>query len=244
MRKGRVAGLFPRLHSKFKNMEYRRGLKKDIPIGSKFGMWTVIGDGDRFVAPCGKSYRGLLCKCDCGVVRSVRVGTLLRGATNSCGCLRPRRIVQNKKLHGQWSGMILRCENPKAKEYERYGGRGISICKEWRYSYNTFAQWALDHGWEKHLWLDRVDNNGNYTPDNCRFIEGWLSTANRSVARMVEFDGENIALGVLMRRLNMVRDYRNIYANILRGRSALGAIIMQIQLNKKKLNRAVSEATF
>ena len=222
-------------------MEYKRGTKKNIPIGTRFGMLVVIGDGDKFIAKCGKSYRGLLCQCDCGTIKNIRVNHLLRGAIKSCGCPRPRRVVNNKKLHNQWRAMIWRCTGDNTIDFKRYKGRGITVCDEWRHSYNNFVNWALSSGWENGLMLDRIDNDGNYTPDNCRFVEPWLSVANRGVARMVEFDGEMVSLSIILHDMNLMEHYANISARLYRGKSLLGAIISQYQLNAKK--RRLANAT-
>lgn len=85
--------------------------------------------------------------------------------------------------------MRCRCNNPNVKEYNRYGGRGIRVCDEWN-DYNVFRPWALANGYKDDLTIDRIDNNGNYTPSNCRWITLIEQQQTRSTCRMIEFNGK------------------------------------------------------
>jgi len=82
-------------------------------------------------------------------------------------------------LYMVWRGMKTRCGNKNYIYYKDYGGRGISVCLDWLNNPRAFIQWALSHGWKKGLYLDRKDNDGNYSPDNCRFIDKGLSSRNQ-----------------------------------------------------------------
>jgi hypothetical protein len=94
------------------------------------------------------------------------------------------------RLYGVWCAMKERCYNPNNKSYSRYGGRGISVCDEWRKDFSLFAEWAESNGYIKGLTIDRIDGNGNYCPENCR----WATTAqqNRNYSRnhMITYNGE------------------------------------------------------
>ncbi len=130
--------------------------------------------------------RGLF-KCYCGKEFITLLYDISRGQTKSCGCLQRQKVSQlaykhggsDTRLHEIWSGIHKRCNNPKAEAYKHYGGRGITICEEWKNDYTTFRNWALANGYEKHLTIDREDNNGNYEPGNCRWVTMRIQTMNR-----------------------------------------------------------------
>jgi hypothetical protein len=123
-----------------------------------------------------------------------RLSNLKRGTTQSCGCLRAELLLKRNAgtrnhayrhgqvdtpLYGVWKNMKGRCLNQNHPEYCDYGGRGINVCKQWQRSAAAFIQWALAHGYERGLYLDREDNDGNYTPNNCRFVTPKVSIHNR-----------------------------------------------------------------
>lgn len=130
------------------------------------------------------------CKCDCGNIFAVSAISLRSGNTRSCGCLRDelrrrkykpeitKHGLGNHAIYSTWHGMIDRCCNPKSKVYHNYGGRGISVCCEWKNNIKSFYLFAKSNGWRKGLTIDRIDNNGNYTPENCRFITRGDNTKN------------------------------------------------------------------
>lgn len=128
-----------------------------------------------------------LCKCDCGNITEVSASNLTTNHTQSCGCYRNARRIEThtthggskERLHRIWRGMKDRCANPHNKEYYRYGGRGIAVCDEWVGNYPAFRSWALLHGYSDGLSIDRIDNDGNYSPDNCQ----WLTVSENSKKR-------------------------------------------------------------
>lgn len=97
------------------------------------------------------------------------------------------------RLYGIWNGMIMRCSNPRVVAYKNYGGRGISVCDEWRSS-DAFISWALSNGYEDQLQIDRIDNDGDYCPENCRWVTPAINSRNRRVSRIIKIDDEQYNL--------------------------------------------------
>lgn len=104
----------------------------------------------------------------------------------------------DNRLFGIWRLMHYRCENPKHKHYQRYGGRGISVCKEWD-SFVVFAKWSLENGYKNNLSLDRTNNDGNYEPSNCRWVSFLEQARNRSSGCHTEINGKKRSFSVMKR---------------------------------------------
>lgn len=96
---------------------------------------------------------------------------------------------ENASLFNVWQTMKARCENANRDNYARYGGRGITVCKEWQTAEN-FVKWALDNGYEKGLQLDRIDNAKGYSPENCRFVTATVNSRNRRNTKFLSLKGE------------------------------------------------------
>lgn len=159
-----------------------RRLKLD---GKKFGRLTVLKFYDIRTRKGNKKESRWLCKCDCGNETVVVGSSLKSGKTQSCGCLNKETTkaasithgLSHEKLYFVWKAMIARCENKEHPSYKDYGGRGISVCKEW-HSIETFVNWSKENGHKEGLELDRINNNGNYEPTNCRFTTRKKQTRN------------------------------------------------------------------
>ena len=125
------------------------------------------------------------CFCDCG--REVEVlGTLLRrGTITRCSrdCPYEAAPTRRGRLHYTWSAMKQRCENPRHRQYGDYGGRGVLVCEEWSNSFEAFVSWSLENGFGPGLSIDRIDNDGNYCPNNCRWTDARTQRNNRRTQR-------------------------------------------------------------
>lgn len=148
--------------------------------GKRFGMIEVLGRDDDHVQPSGRVRKMWVCRCDCGKVFSCRNDAVIN--LSSCGCQRNKdnalRMTKNSesksRLYRIYYSMLGRCHNPKDSSYGRYGGRGISVCEEWKSDNTKFFEWAKASGYnpdDHELSLERIDVDGNYSPDNCKWIK-------------------------------------------------------------------------
>jgi len=122
------------------------------------------------------------CVCDCGGKCTVTGGNLRVGHTTSCGCVQTENRVKHgfsdTRLYSIWEHIISRCANPKDHSYKNYGGRGIEVCQDWRDAGN-FITWALANGYSDKLQIDRIDNEGDYEPSNCRWVTPEINSNNQ-----------------------------------------------------------------
>lgn len=174
--------------------------------GMKFGRLTVDSFAGYNVTPGGYKCKMWNCTCDCGNKVTVRGKSLTGGVTRSCGCYQRECISERaskhngfgSRLYAVWNSMRQRCNNPNNHAYANYGGRGISICKEWD-DYAVFREWALSSGYDESAirgkyTLDRIDVNGNYSPDNCRWLDMTGQARNRRNKIDITYNGETHTL--------------------------------------------------
>lgn len=149
--------------------------------GMKFGRLSILRRAE--AKPDGAVW--WLCRCECGAAKEARGADLKRGLIQSCGCLRldmPKTRAthggSSTRLYRIWQAMRDRTSNAAASRYAYYGGRGITVCPEWQ-DFSTFREWSLAHGYDATLSIDRIDNDGNYCPENCRWADQKTQVRNR-----------------------------------------------------------------
>ena len=174
--------------------------RKTIPVGTRFGKLVVIGDAPPMKNTVdGKElHSASFVRCDCGNECVVLNYRLRKGTTMSCGCYGKTHMVKHggtrSRLYNIWYNMRRRCSYEKAGGYERYGGRGISVCREWQTDFASFRAWAIEHGYTDKLSIDRINPSGNYEPSNCRWVPISEQSANRAYCHRITAFGKTKTL--------------------------------------------------
>jgi hypothetical protein len=174
----------------------RRAFRAAAPIGARFGRLVVTGEVVYIARgrAC-RQAKAQPCRCDCGTERIVFLSNLLSGNSRSCGCLHNemlsaasrKHVGSQTRLYYKWKTMRRRCENRQDRYYKDYGGRGITICDQWR-EYKAFHDWALANGYRDGLTIERNDVDGNYEPRNCSWITlGEQNLNKRNTVRLTAF---------------------------------------------------------
>jgi hypothetical protein len=149
--------------------------KIEIKSGDKYGKLTIVKEVEPYIEPSGTLRRKVICNCDCGNKNYFRLSDLKSGKTSSCGCYRIENSIKFNTKHGlkyhslypTWLNMKQRCYNSNHNRYKDYGGRGIKVCDMWL---NSFENFLNDMGERPEgTSLDRINNNGNYEPNNCKW---------------------------------------------------------------------------
>lgn len=171
-----------------------------ISAGQHFGELVVIkgviGSGSGVEFEC-------KCKCSCGKIIHVHNYDLLWGRVWSCGCFRD--CLTLRPLYNKWRSMIARCNNPKDSSYKNYGARGIKVCKEWE-NFFIFEQWGNLNGYTPGLTIDRVDNNGDYTPENCRWATPKEQARNKRNTKNITYRGKTQCIAAWEEELGLPRN--------------------------------------
>ena len=217
--------------------------------GQRFGRLIVI---ERRGSMYDKPVSAWLCKCDCGNEKIVSLIHLRNGATKSCGCLnkeiaaergRKSRIGERARKHGDfgtklygiWAAMKRRCNNPKTRYYADYGGRGIKVREPWSSDYSSFKLWAISAGYEEGLSIERIDVDGDYCPENCKWISKNEQNANKRVSIRLEFQGNTYSIKELSQLTGLKE--RTIQARYYKGLSIdeiINPILKKNQYNEER----------
>lgn len=191
--------------------------------GHRFGRLVVV----ERVGRTKSGYILWLCQCDCGNTHTVESRNLNCGSVRSCGCLQYETQLSNRKdntkhglsnkeaLYGTWKNMKRRCYSPNDKRAKFYSGKGVIVCDEWRNDYSAFRNWALANGYKEGLTIDRIDNNGNYCPENCRWATAKIQANNQSRNRLLTYNGETLTMSEWADKLGIT--YGTINHRVQRG---------------------------
>lgn len=193
-------------------------IKDSDYIGKTFGYWVVVkpekGNSRK------KAY---LCQCKCGKYKIVNADTLKLGTSKSCGCFHKEDMIKRQTTHGKTGQRIMniyydiksRCYDNKNKRFADYGGRGVAMCEEWVNNSSAFVEWALNNGYSDELTIDRVNNDGNYEPTNCRWTTIKEQAQNRRSCIMLTYFGVTKNLKQWCECIG--EDYKKIYGRYHRG---------------------------
>lgn len=196
--------------------------QKTNVIGVQFGHVTVMEELDP-IRYYNVSNRVVRCQCTCGNIFETTLRPLQTGHSTSCGCKRMEAFYNNRKdltthglsnhrLYRLWTDMKTRCNNPNSYPYARYGNRGISICSEWANDFMNFYNWAMANGYNENMTIDRIDNNGPYSPENCRWVTPREQATNKTTNIMITFNGKTACLSEHCTELGL--NYNRIHDRI------------------------------
>ena len=217
--------------------------------GQVYGRLTVIKRVDDYISPSGDRKVQWLCKCKCGKEVIVTGNNLRKGNSKSCGCYNRELLAKinlthnasNTRLYHIWICMKDRCYNPKNKKYKDYGGRGIIICDEWINDFEAFANWAYDNGYVENVsrgecTIDRIDVNGNYCQQNCRWVNQKVQSNNKRNNHYITYNGETHTVtewnnilgykkGVLSRRIFSGWSIEDAFTKPVKSNSKKGDVV-------------------
>lgn len=159
------------------------------------------------------------CLCDCGKETNVLTTNLTSNRIKSCGCLKNQKLIERSTKHNQrhtklyevWKTMKQRCSNPNHISYHNYGGRGIIVCDEWENNYQAFYEWSIKNGYKEGLSIDRINNDGNYEPSNCRWADRFTQNNNTRQNKPITING-------VTKTIHQWANEYNIPVNLVRNR--------------------------
>lgn len=201
-----------------------------LTAGERFGRLTVVREVDG-LASAGENKRQFLCHCDCGNEKVVRLDLMRSGRAQTCGCRqRMKHGDTGSYTYSSWANIKDRCRNPRSPDYLRYGGRGIAICERWL----DFSKFLADMGERPSgTTIDRIDSEGDYEPENCRWATKKQQGRNRRNNRMLTHNGDTLCLSEWAKRLGVA-------VNVIRWRLASGWTVAESLTTPSGRNRHVS----
>lgn len=239
-------------HTQFCGCLHKEMLSKAKLIdltGQVYERLTVIKRVDDYISPSGSRKVQWLCKCKCGKDVIVTGNNLKNGNSKSCGCYNRELLFKinsihnasNTRLYHIWTCMKDRCYNPQNKKYKDYGGRGITVCNEWINDFESFSNWAYDNGYVENAsrgecTIDRIDVNGDYCKDNCRWVSQKVQTNNKRNNHYITYNGETHTItewnnilgykkGVLSRRIFSGWNIDDAFTKPVKSNSKKGDVI-------------------
>lgn len=185
-------------------------------IGDRYGKRVIIGTAEPRVSKSGAKATYVRVRCDCGREDEVRLKELIDGRANQCvNCSKLCNSHRNNDVSKQpwyscWNGMMQRCHNPNNDRFYDYGGRGIKVCDEWHDSW-VFGKWAEENGFQKGLQIDRINNDGNYEPSNCRWVTPKENMQNRRNTIVLTINHVSKSINVWCEEYGLIRDVVQSY---------------------------------
>ena len=210
---------------------------KDL-TGQRFGRLVVIKKGMSYRSPKGSIISQWWCQCDCGSPPILlRRDSLITGNTKSCGCLHEESISihhgTGTRIYQTWRNMINRCYRKDTDSYYLYGARGIKVCEEWLNNFETFREWAYNNGYNDSLTIERIDNNKNYSPENCCWKTFKEQARHTSRCHYLTYNNETHTISEWSEKLNMNQSTIRYYAEAYGDNVAIEAIIKKYAPNHK-----------
>lgn len=173
---------------------------QDFFIGKKYGKWTVVSFSHRDKY----SQKLYTCECECGTKKVLPIHSLVNGHNTQCRkCAHTKHGLCHTRIYKIYKNIIQRCENPRRDHYKNYGGRGIKICEEWRNNPLSFYKWAVSNGYQDWLTIDRIDVNGDYCPENCRWVDRKTQANNKRTNKCIFYKSERYTIAEFAEKFNI-----------------------------------------
>ncbi len=176
--------------------------KWDFKYGDTFGCRTFLHEVEPKIYDRSIQRRGLF-RCECGKEFIVELQSCFSISYKKCRCAYEEHAKIRHPLSRIWGNMKRRCYNPADTAYKDYGGRGIKMCDEWLNDFNVFFKWCIDNNWKQGLHIDRIDNDGDYEPINCRIVTVKKNANNKRTTTYVMFRGNKMAFTEALELVNL-----------------------------------------